>query len=33
VNKTLVELAAVLVLLAFHTGRLAGLDTWRRPAA
>jgi thiosulfate dehydrogenase (quinone) large subunit len=30
VNKTLIELAAVLVLVAFRTGRIAGLDTWRR---
>jgi thiosulfate dehydrogenase [quinone] large subunit len=33
VNKTLVELAAVLVLAAFRTGRIAGLDTWWRPAS
>ena len=32
VNKTLVEWAAVLVLLTFRTGRLAGFDSWRRPA-
>jgi thiosulfate dehydrogenase (quinone) large subunit len=32
VNKTLVEWAAVLVLLAFRTGELWGLDLlWRRP--
>lgn len=31
VNKTLIELAAVLVLIAFRTGRIAGLDTLRRP--
>lgn len=30
VNKTLIELAAVAVLLAFRTGRIAGLDTLRR---
>jgi thiosulfate dehydrogenase (quinone) large subunit len=30
VNKTFVEWAAVLVLLAFRTGTIAGLDTWRR---
>ena len=29
VNKNLVEAGAVLVLLAFRTGRLAGLDRWR----
>jgi thiosulfate dehydrogenase [quinone] large subunit len=29
VNKTLVEAAAVLVVLAFRTGRIAGLDRWR----
>jgi len=34
VNKTLVEWAAVLVLVSFHTGQIAGLDTFRRrPAA
>jgi hypothetical protein len=26
VSKTLIELVAVLVLLSFHTGRIAGLD-------
>jgi thiosulfate dehydrogenase [quinone] large subunit len=31
VNKNLVELAAVLVLLGFDTGRIAGLDLLRRP--
>ncbi len=30
VNKTLIELAAVAVLLAFRTGQIAGLDTLRR---
>jgi len=30
VNKTLVELAAVGVLIAFRTGEFAGLDVWRR---
>ncbi len=31
VNKTLIEWAAVLVVMAFHTGRIAGLDTlWTR---
>jgi thiosulfate dehydrogenase [quinone] large subunit len=29
VNKTLIELGAVLVLLAFRTGRIAGLDVLR----
>jgi thiosulfate dehydrogenase [quinone] large subunit len=34
VNKNLVEAAAVLALLAFRTGRIAGLDLWRgRPRA
>lgn len=33
VNKNLVEAGAVLVLLAFRTGRLAGLDRWRAPVA
>jgi thiosulfate dehydrogenase [quinone] large subunit len=36
VNKNLVEAAAVLVLLAFNTGRMAGLDLLlgrRRPGA
>ena len=28
VNKTLIELAAVAVVFAFHTGRFAGLDRW-----
>jgi thiosulfate dehydrogenase (quinone) large subunit len=28
VNKTLIELAAVAVVLAFHTGPIAGLDRW-----
>jgi thiosulfate dehydrogenase [quinone] large subunit len=32
VNKTLVELAAVAVLIAFRTGRIAGLDTLRHRA-
>ena len=37
VNKKLIELAAVAVVFAFHTGRIAGLDRWwaaarRRPA-
>jgi thiosulfate dehydrogenase [quinone] large subunit len=35
VSKTLIELIAVLVLIAFQTGRIAGLDLivvrWRRP--
>jgi thiosulfate dehydrogenase (quinone) large subunit len=31
VNKNLIELGIVLVILAFHTGRIAGLDTLRRP--
>ena len=30
VNKTLIELAAVAVLVAFRTGRIAGLDTLRQ---
>ena len=30
VNKTLVELAAVAVLIAFRTGEIAGLDLLRR---
>lgn len=29
VNKTLIEAAAVLVLLLFRTGEVAGLDRWR----
>lgn len=29
VNKNLIELVAVVVLLFFHTGRIAGLDRWR----
>jgi len=29
VNKNLIEAAAVLVLLTFRTGRIAGLDQWR----
>jgi thiosulfate dehydrogenase [quinone] large subunit len=34
VNKTLVEWAAVLVVLSRHTGRIAGLDTlWTRATA
>jgi thiosulfate dehydrogenase [quinone] large subunit len=33
VNKNLVEAAAVLVLLSFDTGRIAGLDLLRRPPA
>ena len=33
VNKNLIELAAVLALLAFRTGRIAGLDTLRAPKA
>ena len=28
VNKTLIELMAVAVIFAFHTGRMAGLDRW-----
>ena len=28
VNKTLIELVAVAVVFAFHTGRIAGLDRW-----
>jgi len=31
VNKNLIELAAVLAILAFRTGRIAGLDTLRAP--
>jgi thiosulfate dehydrogenase [quinone] large subunit len=30
VNKNLIELAAVLVVMSFRTGRIAGLDTLRR---
>jgi thiosulfate dehydrogenase (quinone) large subunit len=30
VNKNLIELAAVAVVFAFRTGRMAGLDRWRR---
>ena len=30
VNKNLIELAAVAVVFAFRTGRIAGLDRWRR---
>jgi thiosulfate dehydrogenase [quinone] large subunit len=34
VNKNLIELAAVAVVFAFRTGRIAGLDLWRaRPRA
>ena len=33
VNKNLIELAAVAVLLVFHTGRIAGLDSLRRSRA
>jgi hypothetical protein len=36
VNKNLIEAAAVLVLLAFRTGRIAGLDlywAWTRDRA
>lgn len=34
VNKNLIELVAVAVLMAFHTGRIAGLDMlWRRSRA
>jgi thiosulfate dehydrogenase [quinone] large subunit len=33
VNKNLVEAGAVFVLLAFRTGRIAGLDLLRRPVA
>lgn len=33
VNKNLIELAAVLAILAFRTGRIAGLDTLRVPKA
>jgi hypothetical protein len=29
VNKNLVELASVLVVFVFRTGRIAGLDGWR----
>jgi thiosulfate dehydrogenase [quinone] large subunit len=32
VNKNLIELAAVVVLLLFRTGQLAGLDRWRSAA-
>jgi thiosulfate dehydrogenase [quinone] large subunit len=28
VNKTLIELVAIAVIFAFHTGRIAGLDRW-----
>ena len=31
VNKNLIELAAMLAILAFRTGRIAGLDTLRAP--
>jgi thiosulfate dehydrogenase [quinone] large subunit len=31
VNKNLIELAAVIVISAFRTGRLAGLDRYRTP--
>lgn len=31
VNKNLIELVAVAVLMTFHTGRIAGLDSLRRP--
>jgi thiosulfate dehydrogenase (quinone) large subunit len=31
VNKTLIELAIVLVIAAFRTGRIAGIDVLRRP--
>ena len=31
VNKNLIEFAAVAVVMTFHTGRIAGLDTLRRP--
>jgi thiosulfate dehydrogenase [quinone] large subunit len=30
VNKNLIELAAIAVVFAFRTGRIAGLDRWRR---
>jgi thiosulfate dehydrogenase [quinone] large subunit len=33
VNKNLIELAAVLAVMAFRTGRIAGLDTLRAPKA
>jgi thiosulfate dehydrogenase [quinone] large subunit len=33
VNKNLIEACAVLVLFAFRTGRIAGLDSLRRPAS
>ena len=33
VNKNLIELLAVLVVMAFRTGGIAGLDLLRRPAA
>lgn len=33
VNKNLIELVAVAVLMTFHTGRIAGLDSLRRPRA
>ena len=32
VNKNLIEAAAVIVVLAFRTGRIAGLDAWRGQA-
>lgn len=31
VNKNLIELVAVLVIMAFRTGAIAGLDQWRSP--
>jgi hypothetical protein len=33
VNKNLIELAAVLAVMAFRTGRIAGLDALRVPKA
>ena len=33
VNKNLIEAAAVFVVFAFRTGRIAGLDLLRRPGA
>jgi len=32
VNKNLIEAAAVIALMTFRTGRIAGLDTVRTPA-
>lgn len=32
VNKNLIELASVMTVFVFRTGRIAGLDTWRIPS-